>query len=226
MQENKRGAREATGAKTTGRPRRVLHHEKQVPIQLITDPTMISLKSAFAALFLILTSVNATVAHSEPADDAMVRALIEEGLTHDQAVRVRDKVLKSEESNANPETKMDKPQTTETPKRFPVVPTTKILAIGRFTTPPTPEQVKEFFPKEVPATLQLYLDGKIDQWWVRQDQTGPLFLMNVTTVAEARSILEKLPLGQAKLMEFDYIELGPLSPLHLLLSEGWAKGTK
>jgi hypothetical protein len=27
-------------------------------------------------------------------------------------------------------------------------------------------------------------------------------------------------------MEFDYIELGPLTPLNLLLSEGWAKGGK
>lgn len=108
--------------------------------------------------------------------------------------------------------------------QFPEVPTTKILAIGRFTTPPTPEQIKEFFPREVPDTLRLYLAGKIDQWWVRQDQTGPVFLMNVTSVAEARALLEKLPLGQAKLMEFDYIELGPLTPLNLLLSEGWAKG--
>ncbi len=32
--------------------------------------------------------------------------------------------------------------------------------------------------------------------------------MNVTTVAEA---LEKLPLGQAKLMEFEYVELSPLT---------------
>lgn len=50
--------------------------------------------------------------------------------------------------------------------------------------------------------------------------------MNVTSVAEARALLEKLPLGQAKLMVFDYIELGPLTPLNLLLSEAWAKGGK
>jgi hypothetical protein len=42
--------------------------------------------------------------------------------------------------------------------------------------------------------------------------------MNVTSVEEARALLETLPFGQAKLMEFDLIELGPLSPLHLLLS--------
>jgi len=52
----------------------------------------------------------------------------------------------------------------EMPKpNFPVVPTTKILAIGQFTKTPTPEQIKEIFPKEVLATLRLYLAGKIDQ---------------------------------------------------------------
>jgi hypothetical protein len=114
-------------------------------------------------------------------------------------------------------------QNTEQPKRpFPVVPTTKILASGRFTSPPTPEQLKTIFPKEVPATLRLYLAGKIDQWWARQDQKGPVFLMNVTSIEEARAILEKLPLGQAKLMEFDYVELSPLTPLHMLLTEASA----
>ncbi len=108
--------------------------------------------------------------------------------------------------------------TAEKPKRpFPVLPTTKILASGRFTSPPTPEQVKTIFPHEVPATLRLYLAGKIDQWWARQDQKGPVFLMNVTTIEEARILLEALPLGQAKLMDFDYVELSPLTPLHLLL---------
>ena len=88
-------------------------------------------------------------------------------------------------------------QIAEQPKRpFPVAPTTKILASGRFTSPLTPEQLKTILPKEVPATLRLYLAGKIDQWWARQDQKGPVFLMNVTTVDEARTILEKLPLGQ------------------------------
>ncbi len=123
---------------------------------------------------------------------------------------------------------MNKPQekiaeTTGKPKGpFPAVPTTKVLAIGQFTTPPTPEQIREFFPKEVPATLRLYLAGKIDQWWIRQTQTGAVFLMNVTSVEEARALMEKLPLGQAGLMKHEFIELGPLTPLHLLLSDGGA----
>ena len=127
---------------------------------------------------------------------------------------------------------MDKPQekTTETSETakgaFPAVPTTKILAIGRFLAPLTPEQRKAILPREVPDTVRLFLAGKIDQWWSRQDQRGPVFLMNVTSVEEARALLETLPLGRAKLMEFDLIELGPLTPLHLLLSEGWATAGK
>jgi hypothetical protein len=105
--------------------------------------------------------------------------------------------------------------TAEKPKcPFPIVPTTKILATGRFTSPPTPEQIKAIFPKEVPATLKLYLAGKIDQWWARQDQKGP-----VTTTEEARALLDELPLGKAKLMEFEFTELSPLTPLHLLIKE-------
>src|SRR5580658_5969420 len=113
--------------------------------------------------------------------------------------------------------------TKEMPKHpFPVVPTTKILAIGQFTKVPTPEQIKEIFPKEVSATVRLYLAGKIDQWWIRQTQTGPVFLLNVTSLEEARALMEKLPLGQAGLMKHEFIELGPLTPLHLLLNDGGA----
>src|SRR5579864_290029 len=118
-------------------------------------------------------------------------------------------------------------KTKEVPKpNFPVVPTTKILAIGQFTKPPTPGQIKEIFPKEVPATLRLYLSGKIDQWWNRQTQTGPVVLLNVSSLEEARALMEKLPLGQAGLMKHEFIELGPLTPLHLLLSDGGSTAGK
>jgi len=109
---------------------------------------------------------------------------------------------------------------------FPVVPTTRILVIGQFTKAPTPEQIREIFPKEVPATLRLYLAGKIDQFWIRQTQTGPVFLLNVTSLEEARALMEKLPLGQAGLMKHEFIELGPLTPLHLLLSDGGSTAAK
>jgi hypothetical protein len=100
-----------------------------------------------------------------------------------------------------------------------VVPTTKLLAIGTFTAKATPSLSKPVLPSEVRQTLLIYLDGKIDQWFVKQDQSGVVFLMNVTDPKEAREVLEKLPLGQAGLMEFQIIPLGPISPLRMLLSE-------
>ncbi len=73
--------------------------------------------------------------------------------------------------------------------------------------------------QEVRDTVKLYLAGKLDQWFVRRDQNGVVFLLNVSSVDEARTLLEGLPLGQAKLMEFDLIPLGPLSPLGILLQD-------
>jgi hypothetical protein len=102
---------------------------------------------------------------------------------------------------------------------FPAVPTTKVLAIGRLLAPLTPEQRKHLMPAEVPDTVRLFLSGKVDQWWSRQDGEGPVFLMNATSVAEARAALSTLPLVHAKLVKFDLLELGPLRPLHLLVSD-------
>jgi hypothetical protein len=102
---------------------------------------------------------------------------------------------------------------------LPSVPTTKILAIGHLTAPLTGEQRRSIMPREVPDTVRLYLSGKIDQWYVRKDGKGVVFLLNVTSVEEADALLKKLPLGQAKLMEFDLMPLGPLNPLRILLGD-------
>lgn len=98
------------------------------------------------------------------------------------------------------------------------VPTTKLLAIGSFTPKGTPDQWKPLLPSEVRDTVRLYLSGKIDQWYVKPDQSGVVFIMNLTDPAEARALFAKLPLGRAGLMEFQIIPLGPLSPLRGLLA--------
>ncbi len=108
-------------------------------------------------------------------------------------------------------------QTTPTANGMPAVPTTKVLAIGHVVDGVATEKLMPVMKSEVPETLKLYLAGKIDQWYVMQNKRGVVFVMNVTTVEEAHTLLEKLPLGQAKMMEFDLIPLGPLSPLYRLL---------
>lgn len=101
----------------------------------------------------------------------------------------------------------------------PPVPTTRVLAIGHITPGTTREKVMPVMRQEVRDTVRLYLSGKLDQWFVRRDQNGVVFLLNVTSVEEAHALLEKLPLGVAKLMEFDLIPLGPLSPLAILVQD-------
>ena len=50
----------------------------------------------------------------------------------------------------------------------------------------------------------------------RTDGKGVVFIVNASTPEEAKNISEKFPLGQAGLMDFDYIPLGPLSPLRII----------
>jgi hypothetical protein len=68
----------------------------------------------------------------------------------------------------------------------------------------------------VRETVQLYLDGKIDQWFSLQGRSGVAFILNVTDRAATHDMLEKLPLGQAHLMSFELIPLAPLNPLRQL----------
>jgi len=103
------------------------------------------------------------------------------------------------------------------PSFLPSVTTTKILAIDRLNVPRSPEIVKLLSSREAPDTVRLYLAGKIDQWYSLQDGNGVVFILNLPSVEEARSMLEALPFGQAKVMSFELIPLGPLTPLSLLL---------
>ena len=97
--------------------------------------------------------------------------------------------------------------------------TTKVLAIGSWTAKATPEKRPAIMPAEARDTLRLQLAGKIDQWFAKTDGSGAVFLMNVSDPAEAHALLEKLPLGQAGMMTFELIPMGPLWSLGLLLSE-------
>ena len=97
---------------------------------------------------------------------------------------------------------------------------TKILAVGHLT-----EKAKDLVTRmpvmkaEVPATVRLYLDGIIEQWWVKPDGNGVVFLLSLTDADKATTILNALPLSIAGMMEFDLIPLAPLSPLRMLLND-------
>jgi len=92
----------------------------------------------------------------------------------------------------------------------------KVMAIGTLK-PLTTDQRQQYLPREVPATLQLYLDGKMEQFWLRDKEAGVIFLMTVDSVDEADRLLKALPLGQANLLTFELMPIGPLLPLGMLM---------
>lgn len=92
----------------------------------------------------------------------------------------------------------------------------KILAIGTLKAL-TDAQSSRIFPDEVPATLKLYLGGKIEQFWLRDEMKGAVFLMDVESLAEAEKLLAALPLSKENLHTFDLLPVGPLLPLGFLI---------
>ena len=83
----------------------------------------------------------------------------------------------------------------------------------------TAEQVMKLMPAEIRATVPLYLEGKIQQWYTRGDGKGVIFLLSCTDVAEARTLIESLPLSKENLMDEQFIPVGPLLPLGMLLRD-------
>src|ERR1700732_2922378 len=84
----------------------------------------------------------------------------------------------------------------------------------------TVQQVMAVIPDEIQATVKLYLDGKIRQWYSRGDGKGVIFLVDAKTEDEARAIMETLPLAKEQLMDHEYIPVGPLMPLRALMGPG------
>ena len=83
----------------------------------------------------------------------------------------------------------------------------------------TPEQIMKIMPEEIRATVPLYLDGKIQQWFTRGDGRGVIFILNCKDVAEARALMESLPLSKTNLVDEQFIPIGPLLPLGILLRD-------
>ena len=74
---------------------------------------------------------------------------------------------------------------------MPQTPTTKILAVGTFAPGTDMSQVQRILPTEVRETAQLYLNGKIDQWYSLEGQPGVVFILNMTDTQAAHAMLEE-----------------------------------
>jgi hypothetical protein len=98
--------------------------------------------------------------------------------------------------------------------------TTAVLVIQTPKQGVTAQRIMAVIPAEIRATVNLYLDGKIREWYSRGNGKGVVFLIDAKTEDEARAIMESLPLAKEQLMEDEYIPVGPLMPLRTLIGPG------
>jgi hypothetical protein len=114
-----------------------------------------------------------------------------------------------------------KPQTqTPSPQPSSGVPSPKITEVMAVLTARqgvTRQQIMNVMPDEIRATVKLYLDGKIRQWYSRGDGKGVIFIIDAKTVDEANAVIETMPLSRENLMDHEYIPVGPLMPLAALI---------
>jgi hypothetical protein len=106
------------------------------------------------------------------------------------------------------------------PPSMPSPKTTEVMVILTAKQGVTREQIMNVMPAEIRATVKLYLDGKIRQWYSRSDGRGVVLFLDVKTVDEAHAVMDALPLSKESLMDHEYVPLGPLLPLVGLIGGG------
>jgi len=107
--------------------------------------------------------------------------------------------------------------TPQIPSGVPSPRTTEVLAVLTARQGVTRQQIMSVMPAEVRATVKLYLEGKIRQWYSRGDGKGVVFLIDAKTVDEAHAVIATMPLSKENLMDHEYIPVGPLMPLTALI---------
>jgi hypothetical protein len=95
--------------------------------------------------------------------------------------------------------------------------TTGVLVLLKAKPGVTREQVMKIMPAEIRATVRLYLNGKIREWYSRGDGKGVVLFLDGKDVAEAHALIDGLPLSAENLMDHEFIPIGPLMPLGALL---------
>jgi len=104
--------------------------------------------------------------------------------------------------------------------------TTEVLVIQTAKQGITPQEIQQIMaimPAEIRATVKLYFDGRIRQWYSRGDGKGVVVLVEAKTEDEARALIETLPLAKEQLMDYEYIPVGPLMPLRALMGSAPAR---
>lgn len=85
-----------------------------------------------------------------------------------------------------------------------------------------PMLVMPHMKEELRATVQLYLEGKIVQWYAQCDAPGVVFHFQAGSVEQVQAWIAQLPLVQQQLVDVELQRLGPLMPLGLMFPGGSA----
>jgi len=109
------------------------------------------------------------------------------------------------------------------PSGLPSPTTTEVMVILTAKQGVTLQQIMSVMPAELRATVKLYLDGKIRQWYSKGDGTGVILFIDAKTVDEAHAVIDAMPLSKENLMDHEYIAVGPLMPLGALIGGGPAR---
>ena len=112
---------------------------------------------------------------------------------------------------------------TSTPAGVPTPKTTEVMVILTAGPGISREQIMKVMPAEIRATVRLYLEGRIRQWYSRGDGRGVVLFLDVKSVDEAQAIIDTLPLSKESLVHHEYIPVGPLLPLAGLIGGGSAQ---
>jgi len=104
------------------------------------------------------------------------------------------------------------------PSNAPSPKTTEVMVILTAKEGVTRQQIMNIMPAEIRATVKLYLDGTIRQWYSRGDGKGVILLIDAQTVEAAHSTIEAMPLSKEHLVDHEYIPVGPLMPLASLIA--------
>ena len=111
----------------------------------------------------------------------------------------------------------------QSPQGVPSPKTTEVMVILTAKQGVSSQQFVNVMPAELRATVKLYLDGKIRQWYSRGDGKGVILFIDAKSVDEAHAVIDTMPLSKESLVDHEYIPVGPLMPLTALIGGGQAR---
>jgi hypothetical protein len=96
----------------------------------------------------------------------------------------------------------------------------KILAIAKVDPLTTPQKIQPHLEAEVKYAWKLYKEGTVREMYNCQDRPlGVVFVLECSSVDEARKVLDELPVVREKLIDFEIIPLGPFSYFETLFRD-------